>query len=513
MKYARILELKREGLNRNQVHRMLSIDYKTVDKYWEMTPDEFSEVTVNAKSRKRKADIYRSYVKACLEKYPDMSAAQIYDWIKEKTGKKTLEFKQRAFRSYVSLLREEYDIPKPRSTREHEACDDPPLGEQAQVDMGEMLLETPIGRCKRFYCFAMVLSNSRHKYAVWQEKPFTTDSFIRAHISAFEFYGGRPNEIVYDQDKILAVSENNGDIIYTEGFQSYLNEMKFKVYLCRGYDPESKGRVEAVVKYVKYGFAEHRVVHNITSFNEDCIKWLERTGNAEVHGTTKKIPAEVFEIEREYLQPVPQYSFTAASNNTITYQVRKDNIVLYKGNRYRVPKGTYRPGKRVLMVIDENDNIAVTDAATGEIYVVHPLCHGKGELIGTKDRKRSKSEKVEEIENQLLTQFSDHELLLPFLEKIHQTKVRYYRDQLNVIKKLFDEWSMALVSDGLKYCIERELYSAGELKSCIIYLNEIQKEKEPSKIEKFILPNKYRGRNPETRDLGVYEQAMQGGYQ
>ena len=47
-----------------------------------MTPDEFSEVTKYAKSRKRKADIYRSYVLTCLKKYPDMSAAQIYDWIK-----------------------------------------------------------------------------------------------------------------------------------------------------------------------------------------------------------------------------------------------------------------------------------------------------------------------------------------------------------------------------------------------------------------------------------------------
>ena len=63
-------------------------------------------------------------------------------------------------------------------------------------------------------------------------------------------------EIVYDQDKILAVSENSGDIIYTEIFQSFSNEMKFSIYLCRKSDPESKGKIEAVVKYAKNNFAK-----------------------------------------------------------------------------------------------------------------------------------------------------------------------------------------------------------------------------------------------------------------
>ena len=71
---------------------------------------------------------------------------------------------------------------------------------------------TPSGRHKKVYCFAMVLSHSRYKYVLWQERPFTTDTFIRAHIKAFAFLGGRPKEIVYDQDKILAVSENHGEI-------------------------------------------------------------------------------------------------------------------------------------------------------------------------------------------------------------------------------------------------------------------------------------------------------------
>lgn len=34
----------------------------------------------------------------------------------------------------------------------------------------------------------------------------------------------------------------------------------------------------------------------------------------------------------------------------VTYQVRKDNIVLYHSNRYQVPFGTYLPGPRVRLL-------------------------------------------------------------------------------------------------------------------------------------------------------------------
>ena len=298
MNYAKIQELKRNHFNKNQVALRLDIDYKTVMKYWDMPPDEFAAHHNRAQRRKKKADIYRDYVVACLQKYPDMTSAQIYDWIKERVGQKSLPFKKRSFRNYVKVLRKEYDIPKPETSRQYEAVDELPMDEQAQVDMGEISLETTSGRRKKVYGFGMVLSHSRYKYILWQDRPWTTADFVQAHIKAFAFFGGRPKEIVYDQDKVLAVSENHGDIILTEGFQNYLNATGCDLFLCHGADPESKGKIEAVIKYAKNNFAKHRILDDIDSFNIACLEWLERTGNAEEHGTTKKIPAEVFTVEK-----------------------------------------------------------------------------------------------------------------------------------------------------------------------------------------------------------------------
>ena len=508
MIYAKIQEAKRNKLNKTQTARKLNLNRETVRTYWDMPPDEYARRAANAKHRFSRIDKYKDFILECLQQYPDMSAAQIYDWIKERNSLETLDFQKRAFRDYVRCLREKYDIKKPEHSRQYEAVDELLPGYQAQVDMGEISVETVSGRHKKIYCFAMVLAHSRYKYVLWQEKPFTTESFIAAHVKAFAFFGGRTEEIVYDQDKVLAVSENHGDIIYTEGFQSYLSEVKFKVYLCHGSDPESKGKVENVVRYAKHGFAEHRIFIDIESFNDDCISWLARTGNAEEHGTTHKIPAEVFACEKEYLIPVSEYSFETAPNESISYQVRKDNIVLYKGNRYRVPVGTYTPGKKVLMIVDDDDIVSITDAVTMDVYARYPVCHDKGQLIGQRHDRSDSNTSLKEVEDALNELFNQDELVGPFLEHLHQEKSRYYRDQLHVIKKLFEEWNADAVIKGLHYCSERELYSAGELKSSIIYLSQEDISAHKTKYPEARLPDKYQNTGPEVRNLREYEDAM-----
>ena len=170
--YGKIQEYKRNGLNKSQAMRRLRIDYGTVLKYWDIEPDEYAKATEAAKRRAKKADKYKNFVVECLKKYPDMSASQIYDWIKEEKNLETLDFKKRSFRSYVKSIRKEYDIQKQYviKERQYEAVDDPPMGQQAQVDMGEILLENISGRRKKVYCFAMVLSHSRQQICILARK-------------------------------------------------------------------------------------------------------------------------------------------------------------------------------------------------------------------------------------------------------------------------------------------------------------------------------------------------------
>lgn len=134
----------------------------------------------------------------------------------------------------------------------------------------------------------------------------------------------------------------------------------------------------------------------------------------------------------------------------------------------------------------------------------------KGKLIGQKREERDKSRSLLELEQMVQELFGDDELVLPFLNHIHREKPRYYRDQLGVIRKLFEEWNAETVIKCLHYCSEKELYSAGDLKSSIIYLDRLKAETK-TRESRATLPQKYRGNNPEIRDLSVYEQAMERG--
>ena len=130
---------------------------------------------------------------------------------------------------------------------------------------------------------------------------------------------------------MLIARENLGDLILTGKFQSFIKEQHFQPVFCRRSDPESKGKVENVVKYVKENFLVARVLQDIPGLNEEARKWLERTGNGKVHGTTRLVPSEEFAVEKGYLKPyygLPQ----PPQEQMKEYHVRKDNTVQYTGN-------------------------------------------------------------------------------------------------------------------------------------------------------------------------------------
>ncbi|WP_256439067.1 DDE-type integrase/transposase/recombinase [Sediminibacillus dalangtanensis] len=203
--------------------------------------------------------------------------------------------------------------------RTFEALPELPKGKQIQVDFGELKVKNSEGKTVKLYVIVFVLSHSRYKYTEWQEHPFTTRDVLRCHENAMEYYGGMTEEYVYDQDKLMTVSENGGDIIFTDEFQAYKQDRGFRVYLCRKADPESKGKVENAVKFVKYNFGKNRVFHNIESWNEQCLAWLKRKGNYQVHNTIKKRPIEVFALEKPHLREVSApLSFESNLGSSIT---------------------------------------------------------------------------------------------------------------------------------------------------------------------------------------------------
>lgn len=288
--YIEIQHQKNKGFSYSRIARNLNISRPTVTKFAKMMPEQYKKFLESKARRNKKPAIYKDEILLWLNEYPDMSAAQVYDWLEEKY--KQLNFNECTLRSFVRNIRSEYNLPKSTEMRQYESVSELPMGKQMQVDFGTITVPTGLEDQITLYVMCFVLAHSRHKYCEWQDRPFTTNDIINIHENAFEFYGGITEEIVYDQDHLLLVSENHGDLIYTQAFAAYNKRRKFNIYMCRKQDPESKGKVENVVGYVKHNFADHRTFYNISKWNEDCINWLQRRGNGKIHASIRKIPTD-----------------------------------------------------------------------------------------------------------------------------------------------------------------------------------------------------------------------------
>ena len=137
----------------------------------------------------------------------------------------------------------------------------------------------------------------------FSKSPFTAELAVHAHGNAFACYGGKPRHILYDQDAVFLHDENLGDYVLTKTFNTFVNQEHLDVIFCRKSDPESKGKVENAVKYIKYNFLRGRTFYDIARLNEEADHWLSRTANGLPHSATKLIPDEDFEEERVYLTP------------------------------------------------------------------------------------------------------------------------------------------------------------------------------------------------------------------
>jgi transposase len=506
--YSEIQKRKAMGYSRRRCAQELDVDKKTVRKYWDMSEEEYAQSVLDSKRRTRILDTYREFIITEMEEYPSITSAIIDDHLREQH--EDFEASYRSVRLYVAQLREEMGIPTPAKIRQYAEVEEQPLGFQAQVDMGEQMMSDMYGKRVKVYIFAMVMSASRMKFVCFQERPFNAQDFIEAHDLAFRYFGGRTVEIVYDQDRVLAVSENAGDILYTEIFESYRHYAGFSVRLCRGYDPESKGKIEAVVKYVKRNFLPCRRFQGVSALNSEAVKWLDRTANGKIHETTKMIPKRVFSEEIKCLKPVPTLSSPVLPKTAI---VRPTNVVHYRQNRYAVPKGSYFPGRKArIEADDEKGTVTFYDSESGELLASHAIHYGIGKGVGLpKNAERFKETKYEELKATVLKWFEGVAEASCYIERIMEKYPRYVRDQLSIIRKTQELYTRPELGRALVYCTERELYSANDLRDTLEYF----RREEPHAIVavKTALPVKYSAVRAEIRPLSAYSALMSGGGQ
>jgi len=480
--YNKIMNLFRDGLSKSAISRQTGYDRKTVRKYLSMTEDELEGTLERIKHRTHKLAPYEEFVRQRIEKYQYCTSAQVEDWLKELYPDLPLVTPRTVF-AFVKWVRLKHDFPRPKTLpRQCEPVEELPYGEQAQVDFGQQNQYDVDGNRVRVYFMIMVLSRSRQKHIWFTDQSVTTRFVIEAHEKAFAFFGGITKIVVYDQDCTILKDENYGSLIYTDEFARYLQQRGFSVFMCHKADPQTKGKVESGVKFVKGNFLNGRPFVNLSILNEEGLSWLNRTGNAKVHETTCLVPESEWQIEKEYLSEFR--ALPLAPDPGKPYGVRPDNVVRFQSNRYTLPTGSYLgPNTQVRLRI-EGPNLLV-HTMDGRLLATHELSHEKGKLVANNNHRRDTSAKLDALQADLHTRFTNTEKSGIYLNEIRKRFPRYARDQFAQMEKTITDQPVDLISSAMEYSMDHHLFSCGEFKNVLMYLLKKQKNKVPSPLKDF----------------------------
>ncbi len=218
-------------------------------------------------------------------------------------------------------------------------------GEQAQVDFGSCAYRGTTGSVRRVWAFTLVLSWSRMLYVEFVPQA-DTSTFLRCHLHAFDYLGGVPQRCLYDRTKLVILgTDGSGAPLGNSRFLDFALRCGIDIQRCHAYRPQSKGRVESGIKYVKGNFWPGVQFTDLEDLNQQARTWCDTVANVRVHGTTRERPVDRWQTERTLLRalPAPDRLRPFLGNERT---VGRDGYVQWGGCWYGLP-WPWRPGQLV----------------------------------------------------------------------------------------------------------------------------------------------------------------------
>jgi len=204
----------------------------------------------------------------------------------------------------------------------------------AQADFGEALAVIDgVERKIHFLVVDLPHSDAMFVKAYPREN---SEAFCDGHVAAFEFFGGVPQSILYDNTKIaVARILGNGKRQRTQVFNALQSHYLFKDRFGRPAKGNDKGKVEGMVGYARRNFMVP--IPRFSSFaalNEYLAVQCRKRQNAVLRGHKHSI-GQRFENDAKALASLPRYPYQAC--DTQATRVNSLSMVRYRGNDYSVP--------------------------------------------------------------------------------------------------------------------------------------------------------------------------------
>ena len=350
--FMEIQKLHQDGLSVSEIARRLELDRKTVRKYLLQVPREYRR-----KPKDWKIDPHRAYLRERWEQGVE-NASRLYREVQK--------------RGYSGGLTQVKKVVRPWRAEGHERAYvrfETAPGEQSQMDWGHF------GNWggRRLYGFALTLCWSRMKYVEFTQRQ-DIETLLNCMIHGFSFFGGVTATVLTDNMKTWVVDRVDGQPRFHLKMLDFASYYGFVPRVCHPYRPETKGKIESTIRYIRSSFWPGMAFDTLQDLNRQALIWCEDT-NRRVHGTTREIPLDRW--PREGLTPLseqPKYDTSYMSHR----QVAKDCLLSYCGNRYSVP---YAHAGKTVTVREGLDSGAIRIFYQQELLAEHRLAAGKGAMI------------------------------------------------------------------------------------------------------------------------------------
>ena len=384
---------RQKGLIYTEIARKYHIDPRTAKKYAE---SDTRPVYSLSETKPSKPGPYKEQITVWLEEAP-YSAERILEKIREQGFKGGHSI----VREYVRNKKEQLDE---KATVRFETMP----GLQGQMDWAFFEDHTVLedGKFKKLYCFLLILGYSRMRYIEFVTD-MSTNTLIRCHANAFRYFGGYPEEILYDNMKQVVIKRllKQEDSTLNRQFEDFAGFYGFKPVLCRPYRGQTKGKVERTVQFVRDNFMVGIRYNSLDDLNGQALAWCNKV-NGKVHATTNEIPFE--RLKKEGLNPLKREYIIDKIN---LRRVQKDCLISYGGNQYSVP--SEYAGKDVAVVGLDN-MLAVYHE--GKQIALHRISYQKKDMVVNAHHYRRLTVKQSfDIENTLL----DGDNIIDFPVKPH----------------------------------------------------------------------------------------------
>jgi transposase len=315
-------------------------------------------------TRKSKVDPYKPLILEILDKHPKLRATRIFGMVRERGYPGGVE----QVRRFVAHVR-----PKPRTA--YLRLRTLP-GEQGQVDWANFGT-LQVGHAKRpLSCFLMVLSWSRAmdaRFFLDQQG----DAFRRGHVLAFQYFGGVPRELLYDNLKSVVLERVGEHIRYHPRVLELAGHYHFAPKPCAPYRGNEKGKVERTIQYLRHSFHAARSYRDLDDLNEQLAHWITDVAHRRpVPGDPeRRLVADALVEERPRLLRLPAHPLDC--NEVLTRSSGKTPYIRFDLNDYSIPHDLVGEP----LVITASLERVWMSTATGERVAEHRRSWSRGEQI------------------------------------------------------------------------------------------------------------------------------------